>query len=102
MNFDNKDYAVEIKTVDAQESYEKEVIVLVTGCLTGNDNLRRKFMQTIFLAPQDNGFFVLSDVYRYIEENEQLQTNIEEGSVVGDEVIKPLTDASQNEILIGA
>lgn len=75
LDFNYEDYAAEIKTADAQESFEKGVIVLVTGCLTGKDNLKRKFTQTFFLAPQDKGYFVLNDVFRYIEENEQLQPN---------------------------
>ncbi|XP_027329487.1 ras GTPase-activating protein-binding protein 1 [Abrus precatorius] len=70
-----EDYTAEIKTADAQESYEKGVIVLVTGCLTGKDNVRRKFSQTFFLAPQDKGYYVLNDVFRYIEENDTLQLN---------------------------
>jgi hypothetical protein len=49
--------------------------VLVTGCLTGKDNLRRKFAQSFFLAPQDNGFFVLNDVFRYVEDREPLETH---------------------------
>lgn len=65
-----EDCTAEIKTADAQESYEKGVIVLVTGCLTGKDNVRRKFSQTFFLAPQDKGYYVLNDVFRYIEEND--------------------------------
>lgn len=75
LDFNYDDYTVEIKTADAQASYEKGVIVLVTGCLTGKDNLRRKFTQTFFLAPQEKGYFVLNDVFRYIEENDLLQTN---------------------------
>ncbi|KAG7955084.1 hypothetical protein I3843_11G053200 [Carya illinoinensis] len=75
LDFNYDDYTAEIKTADAQDSYEKGVIVLVTGCLTGKDNLRRKFTQTFFLAPQDKGYFVLNDVFRYIEENDLLQTN---------------------------
>jgi hypothetical protein len=75
LDFNYEEYAAEIKTADAQESYEKGVIVLVTGCLTGKDNLKRKFTQTFFLAPQDKGYFVLNDVFRYIEENEHLQAN---------------------------
>ncbi|KAH1248959.1 putative G3BP-like protein [Glycine max] len=43
---------------------------MVTGCLTGKDNLRRKFAQSFFLAPQDNGYFVLNDVFRYVEDHE--------------------------------
>lgn len=70
-----EDYTAEIKTADAQESYEKGVIVLVTGCLTGKDNVGRKFSQTFFLAPQDKGYYVLNDVFRYIEENDTPQLN---------------------------
>ncbi|KAI4326572.1 hypothetical protein MLD38_031872 [Melastoma candidum] len=65
-----EEYTVEIKTADAQESHEKGVIVLVTGCLTGKDHARKKFTQTFFLAPQDKGYFVLNDVFRYVGESE--------------------------------
>ncbi|KAK2979647.1 hypothetical protein RJ640_015055 [Escallonia rubra] len=69
-----KNYKAEIKTADVQESYKGGVIVLVTGCLTGKDNVRRKFSQTFFLAPQKKGYFVLNDVFRYVEESEPLET----------------------------
>ncbi|KAG8366960.1 hypothetical protein BUALT_Bualt16G0022600 [Buddleja alternifolia] len=69
-SLDYKNYKAEIKTADAQDSYNDGVIVLVTGCLTGKDNLRRKFSQTFFLAPQDKGYYVLNDVFRYVEESE--------------------------------
>lgn len=67
---DYKNYKAEIKTADAQDSHKDGVIVLVTGCLTGKDNKRRKFSQTFFLAPQDKGYYVLNDVFRYVEDNE--------------------------------
>ncbi|KAL3376460.1 hypothetical protein AABB24_003074 [Solanum stoloniferum] len=69
-SLDYKNYKAEIKTADAQDSFKDGVIVLVTGCLTGRDKLKRKFAQTFFLAPQDKGYFVLNDVFRYVEENE--------------------------------
>lgn len=75
LSLNYEDYTAEIKTADAQESYEKGVIVLVTGCLTGKDNVKKKFTQTFFLAPQDKGFFVLNDVFRFVEENESLPSN---------------------------
>ncbi|KAI4329680.1 hypothetical protein MLD38_028040 [Melastoma candidum] len=65
-----EEYTVEIKTADAQESHEKGVIILVPGCLTGKDHTRKKFIQTFFLAPQDKGYFVLNDVFRYVGESE--------------------------------
>jgi len=67
-----EDYTAEIETADAQESYGNGVIVLVTGCLTGKDHVRRKFTQTFFLAPQEKGYFVLNDVFRFLEENEPI------------------------------
>lgn len=70
LSLNYEDYTAEIKTADAQDSFEKGVIVLVTGCLTGKDNVRKKFTQTFFLAPQDKGYFVLNDVLRYVEEKE--------------------------------
>ncbi|KAL6551612.1 hypothetical protein OROGR_007766 [Orobanche gracilis] len=69
-SLDYKNYKAEIKTADAQDSYKDGVMVLVTGCLTGKDNLKRKFTQTFFLAPQDKGYYVLNDVFRYVEESE--------------------------------
>ncbi|KAL0431772.1 UNVERIFIED_CONTAM: Nuclear transport factor 2 [Sesamum radiatum] len=69
-SLDYKNYKAEIKTADAQDSFKEGVIVLVTGCLTGKDNLKRKFAQTFFLAPQDKGYYVLNDVFRYVEESE--------------------------------
>ncbi|KAA8547909.1 hypothetical protein F0562_004338 [Nyssa sinensis] len=74
-SLDYKNYKAEIETADAQDSYKDGVIVLVTGCLTGKDNLRRKFAQTFFLAPQDKGYFVLNDVFRYVEKTEPLESN---------------------------
>uniref|UniRef100_A0A5B7CAF6 Putative ras GTPase-activating protein-binding protein 2 n=1 Tax=Davidia involucrata TaxID=16924 RepID=A0A5B7CAF6_DAVIN len=74
-SLDYKNYKAEIETADAQDSFKDGVIVLVTGCLTGKDNLRRKFAQTFFLAPQDKGYFVLNDVFRYVEESEPLESN---------------------------
>ncbi|KAG4932582.1 putative G3BP-like protein [Glycine soja] len=79
-----EDYTAEIKTADAQESHKGGVIVLVTGCLTGKDNVRRKFSQTFFLAPQEKGYYVLNDVFRFIEENDTPQINSSSVSVINE------------------
>ncbi|XP_062106490.1 nuclear transport factor 2-like isoform X2 [Humulus lupulus] len=73
LSLDYKEYKAEIKTADAQKSYKDGVTVLVTGCLTGKDNLKRKFSQSFFLAPQDSGYFVLNDVFRYIDDGDLLE-----------------------------
>ncbi|KAG8485330.1 hypothetical protein CXB51_021719 [Gossypium anomalum] len=77
------EFLAEITTVDAQDSHNGGVIVLVTGHLTGKDKVKRKFTQSFFLAPQDKGYFVLNDVFRYIDEakhqsgSQELDSNIE-------------------------
>ncbi|KAG8654229.1 nuclear transport factor 2 isoform X2 [Manihot esculenta] len=69
LSLDYKDCVVEILTTDAQESFGDGVIVLVTGFFTGKENIRRKFTQVFFLAPQDSrAYFVLNDVFRYVDE----------------------------------
>lgn len=69
LSLDYSDLKAEIKTVDAQKSLNEGVLVLVTGYLTGKDNVRRNFTQTFFLAPQDKGYFVLNDIFRYMEDS---------------------------------
>ncbi|KAL8516568.1 hypothetical protein ACS0TY_015004 [Phlomoides rotata] len=60
------DLKAEIKSVDAQESFNDGVHVLVTGYLTGKDDKVSNFAQTFFLAPQDKGYFVLNDMFRFV------------------------------------
>ncbi|XP_044476529.1 nuclear transport factor 2-like [Mangifera indica] len=87
LSLNYEDCIAEIKTADAQDSYEKGVIVLVTGCLTGKDNVRKKFTQTFFLAPQDKGYFVLNDVFRFVEESESLQMNSDSNNSINENAV---------------
>ncbi|KAK9114447.1 hypothetical protein Syun_021244 [Stephania yunnanensis] len=92
LSMDFKDYKAEIITVDAQASFQEGVLVLVTGCLTGKDGLKRKFAQSFFLAPQDKGYFVLNDVFRHVDEGEPLDFNpIVVNGVHESTLIAPLT-----------
>ncbi|XP_027767570.1 putative G3BP-like protein isoform X2 [Solanum pennellii] len=77
------DFRAEIKSVDSQESFNGGVHVLVSGYLTGKDNLIRNFSQTFFLAPQDRGYFVLNDMFRYVEiANQQDAVQVPETDVL--------------------
>ncbi|KAI3467240.1 hypothetical protein Pfo_023903 [Paulownia fortunei] len=67
MSSDYKNFSAEVKTVDAQESQDRGVIVAVTGSLTGKDNAKKNFSQTFFLAKQEKGFFVLNDILRFFD-----------------------------------
>ncbi|KAL2325039.1 hypothetical protein Fmac_024097 [Flemingia macrophylla] len=60
---------IEIKTAQSLGSWGGGVLVMVYGSLQLKDyGLRRKFMQTFFLAPQDKGYFVLNDIFHFVEE----------------------------------
>nr|XP_027093093.1 putative G3BP-like protein isoform X1 [Coffea arabica] len=87
LSLNYEEFRAEIRSVDAQESFNGGVQVLVTGYLTGNDNMIRNFSQSFFLAPQDRGYFVLNDIFRYVENGNQQDTN----QGVANEVVAPVT-----------
>ncbi|XP_059071036.1 nuclear transport factor 2-like [Cryptomeria japonica] len=66
----NEGNEVKIGTVDSQEAYNESYIILVTGIILGHENVERKFAQSFFLAPQERGYFVLNDAFRYLEESQ--------------------------------
>ncbi|CAI9775194.1 unnamed protein product [Fraxinus pennsylvanica] len=72
MSSDYKERPMEIKTADAQESVGGGVVVAVTGRFTVEDNTRKNFTQTFFLAKQEKGFYVLNDILRFIDVCESL------------------------------
>lgn len=73
----NRNLMPEIKKIDAQASFEGGVTVLVTGNMISQDGtINKNFTQSFFLAPQDNGYFVLNDMFRYVgDSNVQCETN---------------------------
>ncbi|XP_073103531.1 nuclear transport factor 2 [Elaeis guineensis] len=76
MSLNFKDCFTKIETVDSQMSYKNGVFIVVTGSLTGLDNVWQKFAQSFFLAPQENGgYFVLNDVFRFVNEKQPAEIN---------------------------
>lgn len=64
---------IEIKTAHSLDSWNGAVVVVVSGFVqTKNYSARRKFMQTFLLAPQEKGYFILNDLFHFLEE-EQVQ-----------------------------
>ena len=58
---------VDIKTAHSLESWNGGVLVMVSGSVQMKDfTMRRKFVQTFFLAPQEKGYFVLNDIFHFI------------------------------------
>lgn len=82
------DYKAEIKYVDSQESLNGGVSVLVTGYLTGTDDIQQQFTQSFFLAPQDKGYYVLNDMFRYMNNANHHE---EEEHAPTEDVVAPAT-----------
>ncbi|KAK4388098.1 Nuclear transport factor 2 [Sesamum angolense] len=65
---------IEIKTAHSLESWNGGVLVMVSGSVHAKDfNGRKKFIETFFLAPQEKGYFVLNDIFHYVDEEQILQ-----------------------------
>ncbi|KAI4349341.1 hypothetical protein L6164_009940 [Bauhinia variegata] len=55
---------IEITTINSLDSWNRGVLVVVSGLVKIRDE-KRKFVQTFFLAPQENGYFVLNDIFQF-------------------------------------
>ncbi|XP_074583134.1 nuclear transport factor 2-like isoform X2 [Curcuma longa] len=60
---------IEIKSAHSLESLNSAVLVMVSGYVQLDDySVRRKFVQTFFLAPQEKGYYILNDIFHFLEE----------------------------------
>uniref|UniRef100_A0A0D9W722 NTF2 domain-containing protein n=1 Tax=Leersia perrieri TaxID=77586 RepID=A0A0D9W722_9ORYZ len=60
-------HKVEVKTANFLETYKGALQMLVTGLVQLKDYpVRKRFSQTMVLAPQANGYFVYSDIFKLI------------------------------------
>lgn len=61
--------AIEIKTINSLDSWNGGILVMVSGSVKTKDySARRSFVQTFLLAPQEKGYFVLNDIFQYLDE----------------------------------
>lgn len=74
--------------VDSQAS-DSNIVIQVIGEISNKSQPHKKFTQTFVLAPQNNGYFVLNDIFRYIIEEEDAQDLPQEGhetATTGEEI----------------
>lgn len=63
---------VRVANVDSQGSDAENIVVQVIGeIFSSNSNVLKKFVQTFVLAKQDNGYFVLNDIFRSLKDAEE-------------------------------
>lgn len=59
-----------MSNVDSQAS-NNNILIQVIGEMSNKSAPHRKFVQTFILAEQPNGYFVLNDIFRYINDEEE-------------------------------
>ncbi|KAI9737077.1 MAG: hypothetical protein M1834_000667 [Cirrosporium novae-zelandiae] len=70
---DIQDCKVRVTNVDSQTSFNN-IIVQVIGEMSMKSAPHKKFVQTFVLAEQPNGYFILNDILRYIDDDEVEET----------------------------
>ncbi len=60
-----------VESIDAQASLNGGIFILTTGNMKLKDGSIKKFVQSFFLAEQPNGYYVLNDCFRFIEQSPQ-------------------------------
>ncbi|KAK5950881.1 hypothetical protein OHC33_007952 [Knufia fluminis] len=68
-SLDISDCKVRVLNVDCQSSFEN-IVVQVIGEMSNKNQPHHKFVQTFILATQPNGYYVLNDIFRYLNEDD--------------------------------
>lgn len=65
---------VRVSNVDCQGSFDN-ILVQVIGEISNKNEVPKKFVQAFVLAQQPSGFYVLNDIFRYIDEEETAEAS---------------------------
>ncbi|KAI9823884.1 MAG: GTPase activating protein (SH3 domain) binding protein [Thelocarpon impressellum] len=71
-----QDCKVRVLNVDSQASFSN-ILIQVIGEMSNKSAPHRKFVQTFVLAEQPNGYFVLNDIFRYINDEEEDEAELD-------------------------
>src|SRR5947209_9880257 len=66
---DIQDCKVRVLNVDSQASFDN-IVVQVIGEMSNKSEPHHRFVQTFVLATQQNGYYVLNDIFRYLNDDE--------------------------------
>jgi hypothetical protein len=94
-----QDCKVRVLNVDSQASFQN-IVVQVIGEMSNKSEPHRKFVQTFVLAEQPNGYFVLNDIFRYLnsDEDEIIDDETAEEEVPQEEHTSPVVPAAVPEV----
>src|SRR5436190_23742882 len=88
---DIQDCKVRVLNVDSQASFEN-IVVQVIGEMSNKSEPHHRFVQTFVLATQQNGYYVLNDIFRYLNDDED--EIIEDGPAPDDSVVQEETTSA--------
>ncbi|KAK2751607.1 hypothetical protein FQN55_000328 [Onygenales sp. PD_40] len=93
---DFQDCKVRVLNVDSQASFDN-ILVSVIGEISNKSEPSRKFVQTFVLAEQPNGYYVLNDIIRYLndEDDEAVVEDVPVEETAG--AVEPVHTASEQE-----
>ncbi|RDL40629.1 Uncharacterized protein BP5553_00608 [Venustampulla echinocandica] len=86
---DFQDCKVRVSNVDSQASFDN-IVIQVIGETSNKSAELKKFVQTFVLAQQPTGYFVLNDIFRYINEEGEEETL--EPAAQEEAAARPLTE----------
>ncbi|RFU23799.1 hypothetical protein B7463_g12538, partial [Scytalidium lignicola] len=92
---DFQDCKVRVSNVDSQASFDN-IVIQVIGETSNKSAELKKFVQTFVLAQQPTGYFVLNDIFRYI--NEEGEEEPVEGEAAEEDTAPLANDAQPEEI----
>lgn len=92
---DFQDAKVRVSNVDSQAAHEGSIVIQVIGEVSNKGAEPKKFIQTFVLAQQPSGYFVLNDIWRYV--NEEADEVNEEPEVSADRPNADVTVADPAE-----
>jgi Nuclear transport factor 2 (NTF2) domain len=98
-SMDIQDCKVRVLNVDSQASFQN-IVVQVIGEMSNKSEPHHKFVQTFVLAEQPNGYFVLNDIFRYLnsDEDEIVEDEPVEEEVPQEEHVSPVVPAAVPEV----
>ncbi|KAH8815971.1 hypothetical protein F5884DRAFT_204379 [Xylogone sp. PMI_703] len=91
---DFQDCKVRVSNVDSQASFDN-IVIQVIGETSNKSAELKKFVQTFVLAQQPTGYFVLNDIFRYI--NEEGEEEAVEGEAAEETAAPAATSEVQTE-----
>lgn len=96
---DIQDCKVRVLNVDSQASFQN-IVVQVIGEMSNKSEPHHKFVQTFVLAEQPNGYFVLNDIFRYLnnDEDEIVEDEPAEAEVPAEEHVSTVVPTAVLEV----